>query len=472
MTRAAAGNTSHVSIAVFDAIDPATREPFAQLEETPPEAVSAAVAAARAALEREHRWRFPATRGTVLSAIADGIRARAGELAALECQDTGKPMAQATADVAVTARYFDFYAGAVDKLYGESIPLGPDHVDYTVREPWGVCGQIIPWNYPMQVLARTSAPALAVGNAVVLKPSELGSVTPRIVAEIATAAGLPDGLLQVVTGHGAVGAALVADPGVDHVTFVGSAAVGKAVAHACAERLAPLQLELGGKSPNVVFADADLERAVPAIVKALVQNAGQSCSAGTRLLVHAARADEVVTRVAAAMTALRVGPGADDPDLGPLISAAQIERAEGMLARATRDGAQIALGGGRVAGLEQGWYLAPTIVTDVAPEQELFNDEVFGPVLAVTTFDDDADAVRLANATPYGLVAAVWTQDVSRAHRVAGAIQAGQVYVNGYGVAGGIEIPFGGMKRSGYGRGKGMAALHAYSQVKNVCVAL
>jgi aldehyde dehydrogenase (NAD+) len=460
-----------VSAATFSAVDPSTREPFAEIRESSVEEVDAAVHAARAA-HRTRAWRTPAHRAAALSAVARAVEGAADELAQLECRDTGKPLGQARADVSATVRYFDFYAGAADKLLGTSIPLGPGFVDYTVREPWGVCGQIIPWNYPMQVLARCAAPALAAGNAVVLKPSELGSVTPLRVAELAREAGLEDGLLAVVTGHAAVGQAVVAHRGVDFVTFVGSAAVGRSVAAACAARLAPVQLELGGKSPNVVFADADLERAVPAIVKSLVQNAGQSCSAGSRLLVAGARRDEVVERVAAAMRALTVGPGLDDPDLGPLISAAQLDRAEGMLRRAADEGVSVTLGGSRPAGREDEWFLEPTIVADVAPGQEIFEEEVFGPVLGVSAFEGEDQAVALANATPYGLVAAVWTSDVSRALRVADEIQAGQVYVNGYGVAGGIELPFGGMKRSGYGRGKGVEAMYTYTQVKNVCVTL
>lgn len=458
-------------MSTFAAIDPSTREAFAEIPESSPGDVDAAVQAARAAFGTAE-WRTPARRAAALTAVARAIEAAGSELAELECRDTGKPLGQARADVSATVRYFDFYAGAADKLLGTSIPLGPGYVDYTVREPWGVCGQIIPWNYPMQVLARCAAPALAAGNAVVLKPSELGSVTPLSIARLARAAGLPEGLLNVITGHGSVGQALVAHPGVDFVTFVGSAAVGRLVAGACAQRLAPVQLELGGKSPNVVFADADLERAVPAIVKSLVQNAGQSCSAGSRLLVASGRRDEVVARLADAMRALSLGPGLDDPDLGPLISAGQLERAEGMLSRAVAEGVSIATGGARPAGREDEWYLEPTIVSGVGPGQEIFDEEVFGPVLGVSTFDDEDEAIALANATPYGLVAGVWTADVGRALRVAGEIQAGQVYVNGYGVAGGIELPFGGMKRSGYGRGKGVEAMYSYTQVKNVCVVL
>jgi aldehyde dehydrogenase (NAD+)/betaine-aldehyde dehydrogenase len=331
-----------------------------------------------------------------------------------------------------------------------------------------VCAQIIPWNYPLQVTARCAAPALAAGNAVIVKPSELASITPLRFADLAEQAGVPRGLIQVATGDGTVGAALADDHNVDHVTFVGSAQTGAKVAEACARRLRPVELELGGKSPNVVFADADLDKAVPAIVQALIQNAGQSCSAGTRLLAERTIYDEVVQRVATALQAVKIGPGIEDPDLGPLISERQLQRATGMLEKAERQGATIAVGGEHIKGL----FLQPTLVTDAKPELDIVQEEVFGPVLTALPFDDDRDAVALANFSQYGLVAGIWTKDLSRAHRVAHAIHAGQIFVNTYGVGGGVELPFGGMKRSGYGRGKGIEALLAYSQVKNVCVAL
>jgi len=453
----------------FAAVDPATREPFDTIEESSPQDVAAAVRRARAA-QKDPDWQRPAYRATVLATVARALQQQAERLAELECRDTGKPISQARADVQATVRYFEFYAGAADKLLGSSIPLGPGFVDYTVREPWGVCGQIIPWNYPMQVLARCAAPALAAGNAVVLKPSELASVTPRLVASLAREAGLAPGLLEVITGHAAVGQALVAHEGVDFVTFVGSAAVGRLVAHACAERLVPVQLELGGKSPNIVFDDADLQRAVPTIVKGLVQNAGQSCSAGSRLLVSRGIRDRLLDTLLQEMRTLRIGPGIEDPDLGPLVSESQLARAEGMLARALADGAQLLCGGERVR--QEGWYLQPTVLGGVRPGTEIFEEEVFGPVLSVTDFDEEEEAIELANGTPYGLVAGIWTRDLARAHRLAASVAAGQVYVNGYGVAGGIELPFGGMKRSGYGRGKGLEALNSYTQIKNVCVVL
>jgi len=459
---------------VLRAVDPATGDLLRELPAATAEDVDAAVGRAAAAYATHDRWRRPAERARVLHAIARGVEDRGDELAELETRDTGKPIAQARADVAATARYFDYYAGAADKLHGESIPLGPDHVDYTVREPWGVCGQIIPWNYPLQVTARCAAPALAAGNAVVLKPSEQASITPVDLAGIARERGLPDDLLQVVPGLGDAGAALVAHPGVGHVTFVGSPRTGEAVLHAAAGRLAPVQLELGGKSPNLVFADADLDRAIPAIVGALIQNAGQSCSAGTRLLVQRAVHDEVVERVKAAFEALTVGPGIDGADLGPLISAQQLDRAVRMLETARSEGATFITGGGRPddPALANGHYLEPTLVTGAGTGSELWNEEVFGPVLAVRAFDTDDEAAELANGTPYGLVAGLWTRDVSRAHRLASRLQAGQVYVNTYGVGGGAELPFGGYKRSGYGRGKSLEALRAYTQLKNVCVAL
>jgi aldehyde dehydrogenase (NAD+)/betaine-aldehyde dehydrogenase len=377
--------------------------------------------------------------------------------------------------VAVAARYFQYYAGWADKLYGDHIPLGDGFLDYTVREPWGVCAQIIPWNYPLQVSARLAAPALACGNAVVLKPAEEASLTPLRLAGLARRCGLPEGLFQVVTGYGEeAGAALAAHRDIDHISFVGSPAVGTAIAETAARCLVPVSLELGGKSPNVVFADADLERALPVIVRSVIQNAGQTCSAGSRLIVHQDIAQEVFDGIAARMNALRLGRGLDDPDLGPLISHAQYERAQGMIDRAPGSGARLLAGGKRAGNddLSRGYFLQATLLDGVSPDSEIWREEVFGPVLAAATFRDNDEAVALANDSEYGLVAGVWTRDLSRAHRVAHGIRAGQIFVNTYGAGGGVEIPFGGYKRSGYGRGKGHEAVLTFSQVKNVCVAL
>jgi aldehyde dehydrogenase (NAD+)/betaine-aldehyde dehydrogenase len=449
------------------AVDPSTGHQFAQLPATSPELVGEMVEAARRALATEADWRTPLVRSHALTRLARRVESEEDALSELETRDTGKPLKQARADVAATVRYLDYYAGSIERLEGRQIPLGPDALDYTVREPWGVCAQIIPFNYPLQVAARCAAPALAAGNAVILKPSELASVTPLRLAEYAFEAGVPAGLIQVATGDGTIGAALVEHPGVDHVTFVGSAATGARVAETCARRLVPIELELGGKSPNVVFADADLSAAVPAIVNALIQNAGQSCSAGTRLLVERAVFDDVTGRVAAALERVTLGPGIDDKDLGPLISERQLERALRLLGEARAAGATVT--GGEHRG---GLFLAPALVTGVTPEMELVREEVFGPVLTASAFDSDDDAVAQANATPYGLVAGVWTRDLRRAHRVAAGIRAGQIFVNRYGVGGGVELPFGGMKRSGIGRGKGVEGLLAYTQLKNVCIGL
>jgi aldehyde dehydrogenase (NAD+) len=449
------------------AVDPSTGHEFAQLPETSAELLAAMVEDAHRALAVEHEWHTPLVRANALTRLARRIEAEERTLSELETRDTGKPLKQAKADVAATARYLDYYAGSIERLEGRQIPLGPDVLDYTVREPWGVCAQIIPFNYPLQVTARCAAPALAAGNAVIVKPSELASVTPLRFAEFAEEAGVPRGMIQVATGDGETGAALVDHPGVDHVTFVGSAATGAKVAEACARRLIPIELELGGKSPNVVFADADLEPAIPAIVAALIQNAGQSCSAGTRLLVQRDAFEEVTSRVAAALDRITIAPGIEDKDLGPLISDRQLQRALRLLDAAREHGAEVR--GGEHRG---GLYLAPALVMNVTPEMEIVREEVFGPVLTASAFTDDRDAIAQANATPYGLVAGVWTRDLSRAHRVAAGIRAGQIFVNRYGVGGGVELPFGGMKRSGIGRGKGIEALLAYSQVKNVFVAL
>ncbi len=456
----------------LDAVNPATEEVFMTLPMSSEDDVAQVAGSARLKFESDESWRDPATRSATLYEMARLLREHADDLALAECRDTGKPIAQGRDDVRAAAAYFTYYAGWVDKFEGRAIPLGSDYVDYTLREPWGVCGQIIPWNYPLQVTARCAAPAMACGNAVVLKPSEQASVTPYLLAELYQSAKLPEGMFNVVIGAGDIGAALVAQPAIDHVTFVGSAAVGQAVARACLDRYVPVELEMGGKSASIVFADADLDRAVPVIVRALIQNAGQSCSAGSRVLIDASIYDEVLKRLVAAFGELSIGPGELGADLGPLISARQREHAEGMVARARAGGARVRCGGSRPASVAPGWYLEPTLVDGVDPDSEIFQEEVFGPVLVAASFTSESEAVTLANRSNYGLVAAVWTRDLRRAHSVARRLDVGQVFVNSYGVGGGIALPFGGLKHSGHARGKSVDAMLAYSRVTNVCVAL
>lgn len=452
--------------------DPSTGKPLAEVARSGKAEIDAAVAAARSAFEGAWPGTPPAERGSMLRAVAELIRAERDDLALLESRDTGKPLRQARTDVDVAARYFEFYGGTIDAFYGDTIPLSRDLMAYTLREPFGVTAHIVPWNYPIQISARTIAPALAVGNCCVLKPAEEAPLTALRLGKLCLEAGMPPGVLNVVPGFGEeAGAPLAAHPGVDHVSFTGSVEVGRLVQRAAADNVVPVALELGGKSPNVVFADADLEAALPVIVNSILQNAGQTCSAGSRLLVHQHVHGDVVGAVSERFAAVRIGPGPDDPDLGPLISAQQLERVRGFVDRAKKE-AQLVAGGTAPAGLGGGYYFSPTLFDGVDPDTPIAREEVFGPVLAVTPFRDLDEAIRLTNGTDYGLVTAVWTRDVTTAHRVARAARSGQVYVNTYGAGGGVELPFGGFKRSGYGREKGFEALHTFSQVKTVTLRL
>jgi acyl-CoA reductase-like NAD-dependent aldehyde dehydrogenase len=459
--------------AFFDTIDPASGSPITAVARGGADDVDAAVESARRALAAWRRWR-PVDRGRLLTAISSAILRNRDELAALESRDTGKPLAQASADVDAAARYFEFYAGLVDKILGTTIPLGDDFVDYTLREPLGVSAQIVPWNYPLQIGTRGIAPALAAGNTVVVKPASEAPLTLGRIAALALDEGLPVGVLNVVTGPGSdAGAALAGHPGINQLTFTGSVDVGVGVMTAAAKNVVPVVLELGGKSPNVVFADADLDAALPVILRSILQNAGQTCSAGSRLLVHESVADEVLSRLAEKMRAVKIGPGIENPDLGPLISQHQVEHVHGLVTGAVDEGAEVIAGGASAPEAESlgGFFYQPTLLT-CSPENAIARDEVFGPVLAALTFADDAEAIELANDTDFGLVTGVWSRDVSRAHVVAREIHAGQIFVNGYGAGGGVEIPFGGYRKSGFGREKGVEGINSYLQTKNVCVRL
>ena len=456
-----------------DVIDPSTGEVFARTADCGPGEIDQAVTAARQAATT---WRRTAVaeRARILRETSRLILRDLADLARLEAQQTGKPLRQARRDTEITARYFDFYASAIETFYGSTIPLDEGTFVYTVWEPHGVTAHIIPWNYPLQILGRSVAPALAMGNCCVLKPAEEAPLTALRLAELALEAGLPAGAFNVVTGFGeTAGAALTAHPGVGQISFTGSVEVGRIISKAAADRTIPVTMELGGKSPNIVFADADLDRALPVIVNAILQNAGQTCSAGSRLLVQDSIHDHLVRRIAETFAAVDIGPALEDPALGPLISGVQRERVlsyieQGRASAAIRYGGD-ALDGGRYG---KGFFVQPTLIDDVDPASPLGQEEVFGPVLAVTPFRDADEAVALANGTDYGLIAGVWTSDVKKAHRMVRDVVAGQVFVNTYGASGGVELPFGGFKRSGHGREKGAEGLKGFGQVKTAVIAL
>jgi aldehyde dehydrogenase (NAD+) len=453
-------------------INPSDGSTLAQIARGNAADIDAAVTAAQAALDGD--WgRLSATeRGRWLMRLSARVLECADDLARLEAQDVGKPLKQARADAVAMARYFEFYGGAADKVMGETIPYVRGTTALTLREPHGVTGHIVPWNYPMQIIGRSVGAALAMGNACVLKPAEEACLTALAVAQLALDVGLPAGALNVVPGLGEeAGAALTAHRGVSHLSFTGSVAVGRLVQAAAAKNTIPVTLELGGKSPQLVFADADLDAALPFLVNAGLQNAGQTCSAASRILVERSRLPEVVQRMAERYRGLRVGPALDDLDVGPLVSARQREIVEGYLALARDMGMTIAAQATLPSHLPaQGHYVAPTLLAPVDASQRLAQEEIFGPVQVVIPFDDEGEAIRIANGTAYGLVAGVWTKDGSRALRVARALKCGQVFVNNYGAGGGIELPFGGVKSSCHGREKGFEALYGFSALKTIAI--
>jgi len=460
------------SAETYPNIDPSTGAALGDVARAGDEEIDQAVTAARRA-NRAWRATTPEQRAELLSLMADLITSEAETLARLETEDTGKPLSQARNDARVCARYFRFYGHAIDSYYGLSIPLRPDLHVYTRREPHGVTGHIVAWNYPMQLFGRGVAPAIAAGNCAVLKPADETPRTAVYLARLATEAGLPPGVLNVVTGLGPeAGAALAAHPYVDHLSFVGSTQVGSRIAAAAAARVSPVILELGGKSAHLVFGDADLERAATVAAGAILQNAGQTCSAGSRLLVDERVHGELLQRIADRFAKVSIGPGIEDPDLGPLVSRKQQDRVRGYVE--SPEGGEVVFGGtiAEPDGITGGAYFTPTLIDGVDPASQIAREEIFGPVLTVTRFSTEDEAIALANATDYALLGAVWTADLSRAHRVAAQIEAGQVYVNTYGAGGGVELPFGGFRKSGYGRDKGVEALDAYTATKTIVVQL
>jgi aldehyde dehydrogenase (NAD+) len=455
----------------LDMVSPSDGRPFARIARGTAADVDAAVKAARRAFEDGAWSRLTAVeRGRLMVKLGQRVLEHFEELAELEARDTGKPMKQARADITATARYFEFYGSAADKFHGDVIPFLDGYLVTVLREPKGVTGHIIPWNYPSQMLGRTLAPALAMGNATVLKPAEEACLAPLRIVQLAQEIGFPDGAINVVTGLGEeAGAALSSHAGLDFISFTGSPEVGTLIQIAAAKNHIGCTLELGGKSPQIVFDDADLDAVVPVAVNAIVQNGGQTCSAGSRLLVQRSIYDEFVARVSDRFRQLRVGSHAMDLDCGPLISATQKQRVLGFTERGRKTGIRVLAEAQIAEGVPSGgFYVTPVLFGPVPRENELACEEVFGPVLSAIPFEDETDAVKLANSTDYGLVAGIWTRDGGRQMRVAKKMRCGQVFVNGYGAGGGIELPFGGVKKSGHGREKGLEALREFSHAKTV----
>lgn len=463
--------------ATFDAFDPATGDIFARVANGGRDDIDRAVLAARREFD-SGSWPMmrAADRGRILVTIAQRIRERKDELAVLESIDVGKPLRTAHGDVEATARYFEFYGGLADKVGGTTVPVADHMLDVVVREPIGVSGQILPFNYPMQNTGRGAAPALAVGCTVVLKPSEEASLTPIRIAQIAHDCGVPSGAFNVVPGGDEAGAALSSHPEINQVTFTGSVPTGIKVAQAAAANVVPSTLELGGKSPTIVFGDADRERAIPAIIASIfTSNAGQICAAGSRLLLESGQeGDAFLDALVAYVDELTVGPGIDDPDVGPVVSLAQRDKILGFLDTAKDSGDHVRTGGRAPAApeLAHGYYIEPTVIETASNSSFIAQTEVFGPVLAVVRFSTVDEATRIANDTPYGLSSYVWTRDIDKALHLAKRIRAGQVNVNSFDPGTSIEMPFGGYKHSGWGREKGIEGLNSYLVTKNIAIGI
>lgn len=452
--------------------NPATGEPIAEVARALPADVDRAVGAARRCFaSRSLAAMRPHQRGEMMREVSLRLGELADEIATVECFDNGKTLERGYGDVALTQRYLDYYAGMADKLEGRQIPLGEGVLDYTTHMPFGVSAQVVPWNGPLPVGARSITCALLTGNTVVLKSPEDSPLSLFLFAEACERAGVPRGAVNILCGYGHdAGASLVAHGDIDHIVFTGSVETGRSVLRAASERIIPCIMELGGKSGAIVYPDADLEPVARSAARGIFHHAGQICSAGSRLIVHRSIHDDLVARLKQAAETLSVGPGIDGCDMGPLISARQLDRVESLCRIGVAEGATLVTGGSRLADMP-GHFMAPTLFTGVRPEMRIAQEEFFGPVLVVLPFDSPEEAVAIANGTDYGLAAGVYTNDLRLAHWTADRLVAGQVYVNEW-WTGGVETPFGGTKRSGYGREKGQEALLGYVQTKNVGIRL
>ncbi|MFP3383912.1 aldehyde dehydrogenase family protein [Tritonibacter sp. SIMBA_163] len=459
----------------IDVLDPASGEKIAEHAMADAADVDRAVRAARAVhLSGALSCMRPIERGRMVQAMGRYLLEHKDEIALTLVLEQGKPLWEAVVEVEGAALYFEYYGNQASTVEGRSIPLGAGYYDFTDYEPMGVSAQIIPWNYPVEMTARSLSAALATGNACVIKSPELTPLTNAWFAHAATAAGFPAGTVNVICGYGhEAGAALAGHPDVNQIVFTGSVPTGVAIAKAAAQNVVPCVLELGGKSAAIVHDDADLEAFENDIRWGIYFNAGQVCSAMSRVIVHESRAEELIARAETIATGLSVGPGVErtefGPNMGAMVSEAQRNRAVAMVARAEEQGARLVTGGR--APNHPGAFLQPTVVADVTPDMDIARNEVFGPVLSVLTFKDDAEAIAIANSTDYGLVGGVFTRDLDRATRAARQIRAGQVFVNEW-YAGGVETPFGGVGKSGYGREKGREALWNYLQTKNIAIRL
>lgn len=448
--------------------NPATAEPLAEVAKATEADVDAAVAAARACHNsRALGGMRPRIRGQMLVDLGRKLRERKEEVARLLSIDCGKRISEARSEVEGSARYFEFYGGLAPAIEGKYIPLGDGYTDYVVPVPYGVTAHVIPWNYPINMVARSLAPALAAGNTAVIKTSEIDPLSAYVLAELAEEVGLPEGAVNILCGTGKeAGAALAGHRDVDMIVFTGSVATGQAIMRSAVNRIVPCVLELGGKSAGIIFPDADVENAVSNIIAGIFENSGQVCDSMSRIIVHEDIHDELMDALSTRVSKFSIGPGLDDHDITPLVSQNQLDRVANYALIGAQEGARTVLGGRRHEGLP-GYYMQPTIFTDVMPEMRINREEIFGPVLTSLKFRTAAEAVAIANGTDFGLAAGIFTADLDRALWCSERLEAGQVHVNEWGV-GGPETPFGGFKASGIGREKGVESLNSYVQSKNV----